>query len=154
MDDLMTIQIQAIARYAEAEGGMAVEKKLVVPLRDAVTGSMQKGGGTFRILIDEKRCGARHFSLLMNTLHAGAISSEHKHEVESCWFFLSGRGKIRIAGKSFRVEPQTAAFVPAEALHRLEADPGEDLTYLMIYAPPGPEQEIQQQAKNGVSRSQ
>ena len=131
-----------------------MEKKLVVPLRDAVTGSMQKGGGIFRILIDEKRCGAEHFSLLMNTLKAGAISSEHKHDVESCWYFLSGKGKIRIGGESFQVEPQTAAFVPAEALHRLEADPGEDLTYLMIYAPPGPEREIQQQAKSGGSNSQ
>ena len=126
-----------------------VEKKLVVTPKDAVTGSMQKGGGTFRIYIDEKRCGAKKFSLLQNSLKAGAISSEHKHDVESCWYFLSGKGTIRVGGESFRIGPQTAAFVPAGAMHQLQADPGEDLNYLMIYAPGGPEQEILKRAESG-----
>jgi mannose-6-phosphate isomerase-like protein (cupin superfamily) len=128
-----------------------VEKKLVVTAKDARTGSMQKGGGTFRIYIDEKHCGAKNFSLLQNSLQAGAISSEHKHDVESCWYFLSGKGTIRIHGESFRIGPQTAAFVPAGAMHQLQAEPGEDLHYLMIYAPGGPEQEILKQAESGKS---
>jgi mannose-6-phosphate isomerase-like protein (cupin superfamily) len=128
-----------------------VEKKLVVTANEAVTGSMQKGGVTFRMYIDEKRCGAKNFSLLQNSLKAGAISSEHKHDVESCWYFLSGKGTIRISGESFRVAPHTAAFVPAEAMHQVQADPGEDLDYLMIYAPGGPEQEILKKAQSGKS---
>ncbi len=106
------------------------EKKLIVPLGEAVTGSLPGGIGTFRILIDEPTSGAKHFSLLVNTSRAGVRGREHQHEVEHCWYILSGRGTITQAGVPYRLEPGVAAFTPARTLHRVEVDPGEDLTYV------------------------
>ncbi len=121
-----------------------MEKKYVVPLSEAVTGSLPGGIGTFRILIDETSSGARNFSLLVNTSRAGAKGREHQHEVEHCWYILSGTGTITQDGKPYRLEPGVAAYTPARVLHHVEVDPGQNLTYVVIYSPPGPEQELKQ----------
>ena len=116
-----------------------MEKKYVVALRDAVKGVLHGGVGTFRILIDEEISGAKHFSCLVNTMNAGAKGAEHKHDVEHCWYILSGKGTIYMAGQAFEIGPDMAVFAPAEMLHRIDVGPDEDLTYVVIYAPPGPE---------------
>lgn len=121
-----------------------MEKKYIVALKDAVTGVLHGGVGTFRILIDKPASGAKNFSLLVNTTRAGAKGSEHTHAVEHCWYILSGKGTMYLDGKSYRVEPQTAIYTPAGVLHKVEVDPEEDLTYVVIYAPPGPEQLLKQ----------
>jgi len=126
-----------------------VERKVAIQLKDAVTGPMQGGRGTFRIFIDQETCGARRLSLLMNTLQGGTETAGHRHEEESCFFILSGRGAVSVEGETFEVAPQTAVFVPARAMHRIDACPGEDLTYIMIYAPPGPEQQLKSQGGYG-----
>jgi mannose-6-phosphate isomerase-like protein (cupin superfamily) len=104
--------------------------------------------GTFRILIDEETSGAKHFSLLVNTMNAGVIGSEHKHDVEHCWYILSGRGTMFMAGQSFPMEPDMAVFAPAGMLHKIVVDPDRDLTYIVIYAPPGPEQKLKQHGEH------
>ncbi len=119
-----------------------MEKKLAVHLTEAVTGAMQGGKGTFRIFIDRQTCGARQLSLLMNSLQGGTQTAAHQHDEESCFFILSGRGTISVGNQSFEAGPQTAVFVPARVMHRIDACPGEDLTYIMVYAPPGPEQQL------------
>jgi mannose-6-phosphate isomerase-like protein (cupin superfamily) len=119
-------------------------KRYVVPLKEAITGVLHGGIGTFRILIDEETSGARHFSLLVNTSRAGAKGSEHTHDVEHCWYILSGKGTTYLDGKSYRIEPQTAIYTPAHVSHKVDVDPDEDLTYVVIYAPPGPEQLLKQ----------
>lgn len=121
-----------------------MEKKYVVPLKEAITGVLHGGIGTFRILIDEETSGARNFSLLVNTSRAGAKGSEHSHDVEHCWYILSGKGTLYLEGKSFRIEPQMAIYTPAHKLHKIDVDEEEDLTYVVIYAPPGPEQLLKQ----------
>jgi len=117
-------------------------KKYAVPLKDAVTGVLHGGAGTFRILIDEEVSGARHFSLLVNTSNAGASGSAHTHDVEHCWYILSGTGTMTMDGKKFRIEPEMAIYTPAGVLHKVDVDPEQDLTYVVIYAPPGPEQQL------------
>jgi mannose-6-phosphate isomerase-like protein (cupin superfamily) len=119
-----------------------LEKKYVVPLNEAITGVLHNRAGTFRILIDEETSGAEHFSLLVNTMNAGAASDEHKHDVEHCWYILSGKATMLVDGKSFRIEPDMAVYAPAHKLHKIIVDPGQDLTYIVVYAPPGPEQEL------------
>lgn len=128
-----------------------MDKKLLVHLKDAVSGPMQGGRGTFRILLDEATCGARNLSLLMNTLQGGVKTAAHLHEEESCFYILSGRGTVYIEDRPFTVVPQAALFIPAGKMHRIDASPGEDLTYLMIYAPGGPERELQEQGSYGAS---
>jgi mannose-6-phosphate isomerase-like protein (cupin superfamily) len=121
-----------------------MEKKYVVPLKEAISGVLHGGVGTYRVLIDEETSGAKNFSLLVNTTRAGAEGSEHAHDVEHCWYILSGKGTMYIDGNAYRIEPQTAIYTPAHVLHRMDADPEADLTYIVIYAPPGPEQELKQ----------
>jgi len=121
-----------------------MEKKYVVPLAEAISGVLHGGVGTFRILIDEETSGAKNFSLLVNTTRAGAKGAEHTHDVEHCWYILSGKGTMYIDGEAYRIEPQTAIYTPANVLHKVNADPDEDLTYVVIYAPPGPEQLLKQ----------
>jgi mannose-6-phosphate isomerase-like protein (cupin superfamily) len=123
-------------------GGLIMGEKYVVPLKEAITGVLHGRAGTFRILIDEEISGAKHFSLLVNTMNAGVIGSEHKHDVEHCWYILSGRGTMLMGGKEFPLEPEMAVFAPAQMLHQILVGPDEDLTYIVVYAPPGPEQQL------------
>ncbi len=114
--------------------------KYVVPLKDAHTGVLHGKVGTYRILIDEESVGAKNYALLLNTMNAGVKGEEHKHDVnEHCWYILSGTGTIYIEGEPYKMAPEMAVYVPADTLHRIDVDEGEDLTYIVIYAPPGPE---------------
>lgn len=119
-------------------------KKYIVHLKEAITGVLHGGVGTFRILIDEPTSGAKNFSFLVNTTRAGANGSEHTHDVEHCWYILSGKGTMYLDGKSYRIEPQMAIYTPAHVLHKVDVDAEQDLTYVVIYAPPGPEQLLKQ----------
>lgn len=104
------------------------------------------GSATVRIMIDKASCGAKNFSLLANTMKAGlncnVTGKGHSHEVEHCLFGLSGKGGIVVEGEKHAVELGTAVFVPAGAMHYVWADEGEDFTYLIVYAPPGPEKDL------------
>jgi len=119
-----------------------MEKKFVVRPEDAITGIMQGGKGTFRIVIDEPTCGARHFSLLINTLQKGTRTGSHQHEEESCLYILSGGCVVSLGDRNFSMGAQAAIFIPPRTMHRIDVSPEEDLTYIMIYAPPGPEQSL------------
>jgi mannose-6-phosphate isomerase-like protein (cupin superfamily) len=119
-------------------------KKYVVPLKEAIIGTLHGGKGTFRILIDKDISGAKHFSLLVNTSRAGTQGSAHKHDVEHCWYILSGTGNMVMGDKTYQIEPGMAVFTPAGVMHSINVDPGEDLTYVVIYAPPGPEQKLKE----------
>ncbi len=126
-----------------------MERKYVVPLKDAVTGVLHGKAGTFRVLIDEETSGAKHFSLLINTMNAGVKGAEHKHENnEHCWYILSGRGTMYIEGQSYEIGPEMAVFAPADTMHKIDVGPDEDLTYVLIYAPPGPEQKLKQKGEH------
>lgn len=117
-------------------------KKYIVPLKEAITGTLHGANGTFRILIDEPVSGAKNFSLLVNTSNAGTKGAAHKHDVEHCWYILSGKGTIYMEDAPFRIGPEMAIFTPAGVMHKVEVDPDEDLNYIVIYAPPGPEQKL------------
>ena len=122
-----------------------MEKKYVVHLKDAITGVLHGKAGIFRVLIDEQISGAKHFSLLINTMKAGMQGSAHKHDNnEHCWYILSGTGTMYIEGKPFKIGPEMAIFCPANTMHRIDVDSNEDLTYVLIYAPPGPEQKLKE----------
>jgi mannose-6-phosphate isomerase-like protein (cupin superfamily) len=123
---------------------MNMDKKLFYKLEEAQTGVLHGGAGIFRVLIDKDMGGAEHFSLLVNTSKAGAKGKEHSHTVEHCWYILSGTGTFYMDGEPFRIEPNMAIFTPKGVPHRMEIDPDEDLTYIVIYAPPGPEQQLKE----------
>ncbi|MFC1798857.1 cupin domain-containing protein, partial [Thermodesulfobacteriota bacterium] len=64
--------------------------------------------------------------------------------VEHCWYILSGKGTVYMEDEPTRIGPETAIFTPAGVMHKVEVDPDEDLTYVVIYAPPGPEQKLKE----------
>lgn len=119
-----------------------MERKCVVRPKDAITGSMQGGKGTFRIIIDEETCGAQRFSFLINTLQRGTRTDSHQHEEESGLYILSGGCIVFLEDNPFEIGAQTAIFIPPKMMHKIEVYPEEDLTYIMIYAPPGPEKSL------------
>lgn len=123
-------------------------KKYVVPLKDAVSGVLHGKTGTFRVLIDEEISGAKHFSLLVNTMKAGVNGDEHKHvDSEHCWYILSGTGTLYIEGTPYEIGPEMAVYAPADKMHRLVVGPDEDLTYIVVYAPPGPEKLLKEKGE-------
>ena len=114
---------------------------------DEIKGKVAHGGSAVvRILIDEVNCGAKNFSLLVNTMKAGLNCNQtgtgHNHEEEHCMFGLTGSGGISIDGVKYSVKPNTAVFIPAGAMHFVWADEGEDFTYIIVYSPPGPEKKL------------
>ena len=126
-----------------------MEKKYVVSLKDAVTGVLHANTGTYRVLIDGDNSDAKHFSFLVNTMNAGVIGDEHKHEEsEHCCYILSGTGTLYIEGEPYEIGPEMAVYTPADKMHRVEVGPDEDLTYVLIYAPPGPERELKEKGEH------
>jgi len=125
-----------------------LEKKLVIPVDEAISGPLHGGAGTFRILVDNEICGAEKMSLLVNTAKAGAIGKAHTHEQEHCWYILSGTATMYIGDKIFKIGPNMAVFTPPDTLHKMVVDQELDMTYIVIYAPPGPEQKLKSKGVN------
>ncbi len=121
-------------------------EQLVFKLKEAEEKSVHGGSVICRILLNEERGGARNFSFLVNTMKSGLncdVSGKgHAHEEEHCMYVLSGTGGVFIEGERHPLEPDTAVFIPPGAMHHVYADPSGDLTYIVIYAPPGPEKEL------------
>lgn len=117
-------------------------KKVVVVLKDAVTGVLAGGKVTYRVPIDEESSDAQDFSLLVNTSNAGKKGARHKHDVEHCWYILSGKETIYIGGQAFEIEPKMAIYAPPNVLHKLDVNPEKEITYVVVYTLPGPEQKL------------
>jgi mannose-6-phosphate isomerase-like protein (cupin superfamily) len=123
-------------------GGSLVKRAFHVS--EGVQGDLLANGGKFNLLVDRERGGAQHFSLLLNEIAPNYSSTEHQHDVEHCWFILSGRGRMFMEGQEWELKPDVAVFAPALVPHRIESYGPEPLRYLVIYAPPGPEQDLLQ----------
>lgn len=122
-------------------------KKRVVSLKEGIKGELPKSTGKFNILLDEDLGGTKHFSLLVNEMHAGIKGVEHSHIVEHAWYILSGYGKIFMEGKVYEIGPEMAVFAPANVPHKIEVDKEQPLRYIVIYAPPGPEKQLKEKGK-------
>ena len=53
-----------------------------------------------------------------------------------------------IEDQSYEIGPEMAVFAPANTMHKIDVGPDEDLTYVLIYAPPGPEQLLRQRGEH------
>ena len=72
-------------------------------------------------------------------MNSNVKTHDLRHEVEFGWYVLSGTATFYIEGESFEIGPEMAIFAPATGgVHRFEVGP-EDLTYVLIFAPPGPD---------------
>lgn len=124
------------------------ERKLSFTVDDAIRGTAHGGAVDVRVLINEETCGSKGFSLLVNTIRAGAAREapqalEHMHEIEHGVFGLKGSGMVVIAGEKYELRPGTAVFVPSNELHYVaNTSADEDLTYIIIYVPAGEEKRL------------
>ena len=119
------------------------EQRFVIPLEEADSGVLYGGKGRFRILVDEKMCGARNYAMLLNTQPAGAVGQPHRHEdAEHSWFILEGTGTVTVGDESFRIGPNMTVYIPPGTMHGIVTDEGSELRYIVIYSPPGPERNL------------
>jgi mannose-6-phosphate isomerase-like protein (cupin superfamily) len=128
-------------------------KHHVIALEEADTGVLYGGKGKFRILVDESMCGAKNYSMLLNTQPSGAVGKPHKHDrSEHSWFILEGTGTVTLGDESYRIGPNMTVYIPPGVVHGIEADEGSTLTYVVIYSPPGPEQNLRQSGATAFDR--
>jgi mannose-6-phosphate isomerase-like protein (cupin superfamily) len=123
-------------------------EKRVVSIEEGIKGELPGGTGRFNILLDGDRAGTKYFSLLLNEMHAGINGLEHSHTVEHAWYILSGHGRIYMEGKVYEIGPGMAVFAPAGVPHKIEVDEKEALRYVVIYAPPGPEEDLKKKGRD------
>ena len=125
-----------------------MSERNVVRLDEADTGVLHGRVGTFRILIDERKVGATSHAVLVNTMRAGVVGDEHSHaDSDQSMYVLSGTGTFFVDGRPHRIGPEMALYAPAGSAHRIEVDPDADLTYLVFYAPAGPEQLLRERGE-------
>jgi quercetin dioxygenase-like cupin family protein len=121
-------------------------RKYVFDLEDAKEKTAFGGAGLFRIILDEESCGAKNFSVLVNTMKAGlncnTTGEGHSHREEHFMYGLAGTGGVSIEGEKYPLRPDRTVFIPPGAMHYVYADPSEDLTYMVVYSPPGPEKNL------------
>ena len=127
-------------------------KKWVVSLEEGIKGDLPNKTGKYNILLDEETAGTKHFSLLINEMHAGIKGLEHSHTVEHAWYILSGHGRISMEGKVYEIGPGMAVFAPAEVPHKIDVDEKEPLKYVVIYAPAGPEKQLKEKGKGAFKK--
>jgi mannose-6-phosphate isomerase-like protein (cupin superfamily) len=129
------------------------KKHHVIPIEEADTGVLYGGKGKFRILIDEKMCGAKNYSMLLNTQPSGAVGKPHKHDdAEHSWFILEGTGKVMLEDEIYAIGPNMTVYIPPGVMHGIEADEGSTLKYIVIYSPPGPEQNLRESGATAFDR--
>lgn len=128
-----------------------MRSKYVTHVDDATTGFFAgaegRGGTQLRFLIDSSSTGGSgKFALMVNTLapHTEDAAAVHSHDAEHGFFILRGHGRFMIAGEEFEAGPDDAVYVPANAPH-LVSNPGdEEFTYVVIYAPAEPADDLRQ----------
>jgi mannose-6-phosphate isomerase-like protein (cupin superfamily) len=93
--------------------------------------------GFYRDLITPKTAGSMNFSMHANILSAGVKTADILHESEMGWYIMSGRGWITMEGERHAIGPGDALYAPATGgVHFFEVAPEQDLTYVLVFAPP------------------
>jgi len=124
----------------------------IVGPKEGITGELHGGVGTFRVLIDREICGARNFSLLLNVTNPNVVGEEHSHEEEHAFYILEGEGIMELDNQRYQVGPGTAIFVPPGVSHNLSCSSDVPIRYIVVYAPPGPEQKLKQEGKDSFRK--
>jgi len=88
-------------------------------------------GAGIRWIIGE-RDGAENFAMRMIEIEPGGHSPCHNHPGEHEVFVWRGKGELTIEGKSYPLEPGTAAFVPGGIEHQFLNSGSEKLEFLCV----------------------
>ena len=94
--------------------------------------------GKITILVDPVNSGETGLCTLIQTLDPGAAVPVHRHEkAEQVLFFLSGVGKVSIAGYEIDAVPGTTVHVPRSIAHGIANTGDESMSFLETTSPPG-----------------
>jgi len=89
-----------------------------------------------KILADPERLGTRNLWLATDEIPPGSSSNLHAHQNEEVYFFLSGRGCVRVDDHEIPVEPGYCAFAPIGSSHQVSNDGDSILRFVIAVAPP------------------
>ena len=115
-------------------------KERVFKVKDVAGFSLPGQEDTYisRMLIDEESVGAKKINLNHGTLKPGKNTGGGKHPCpyEEIYYILRGEGLLTIGEKTYKVGPDTVAYIPCEEFHRLENTGDTDLEILTIWSLP------------------
>lgn len=96
-----------------------------------------------KIVVDEQ-IGARGASMGIGIYRPGERAEMHVHpEQEEIIYFTRGHGRITLeSGEVVHVRPHVVTYIPAGERHLLENVGDENLEFIFVYSPPGPERGI------------
>jgi mannose-6-phosphate isomerase-like protein (cupin superfamily) len=103
---------------------------------DQLTAFTTLDGSQIRELAGPAWTAVRHQSLAEATVPPGGATIEHYHrETEELYYFVSGRGRIRLGAEESEVLPGDCVVIPPGTPHKLWNDGGEPLVLLCCCAP-------------------
>jgi mannose-6-phosphate isomerase-like protein (cupin superfamily) len=95
------------------------------------------------LIAAQQRLGQRYLeffrvstlSLGLYVLPAGDTDPQRPHTEDEIYYAVAGRGRIQVGDEEREVKPGSTIFVGAGVSHRFH-DIAEDLTLLVVFAPP------------------
>lgn len=94
--------------------------------------------GQITILVDPALTGETSLCTLIQTLDPGALVPVHRHEkAEQVLFFISGSGRVFVAGNEVEAGPGTTVHVPKGIKHGITNTGIEPLSFIETTSPPG-----------------
>lgn len=104
--------------------------------RAACAPFITKDTSEIRELMAYRNSSCARISLAEATLYPGRRTEAHRHPgTEEIYYFLSGRGRMRIEGEEDGVGPGDAVLIPPGLLHQAENSGTEPLVFLCVCAP-------------------
>lgn len=105
--------------------------------------TLQLDWGTLKWLSTPDVTGAEQFSTGVVVIEPGEGHLRHTHpDSEEVIYFLEGRGVQTIADEEREVSAGDTVYIPAGVEHSTENTSWDPLRFLLMYAPPGPEEKI------------
>ncbi len=76
-------------------------------------------------------------SVIQERVPPGGAEVRHYHQrAEQFFYVLTGTATLEVDGQVHTIQPGSGLHIPAGAAHQLRNDQAEDLTFLVISAPP------------------
>jgi len=117
-----------------------MEKERVFRVKDVVGFSLPGQEDTYisRMLIDSESVGAKKININHGTLKPGKSTGGGKHPCpyEEVYYILRGEGLLTLGNKTYKVGPDTVAYIPCEEFHKLDNIGDTDLELITIWPLP------------------
>ena len=92
----------------------------------------QADGTTSYLLVSPWTCGSSQLTTSLVEMEPGGAQRAHRHEPEQIYYFISGKGKMRIDDEIYEVTAGDAVHLPPRVKHGVINDSEDDIEYLNI----------------------